>query len=90
LHIDRIELKNFRIYYGENTLDLHNDSERNLFIISGNNGYGKTTLITSLIWCLYGKLMQSVDSVYKNEIFRLGGYTNYAGRNLNKLAHQRE
>ncbi len=86
MHIDRIELRNYRIYYGENPIELPSDSERNLFIISGNNGYGKTTLITSLIWCLYGKLMQSVDDVYKNEIFQLGGYTNYASRNLNKLA----
>lgn len=86
MFLDRIVLKDFRIYYGENEIVFSKDDEKNVFIISGSNGYGKTTLLTALVWTLYGKLMIDVDEKYKSEIYDSGGYKKYALDNLNRLA----
>lgn len=59
--IREIELNNFRIYKGKNKIELFPDGNRNLIIVSGNNGFGKTTFLMSLVWCLYGKNMGKVD-----------------------------
>ena len=46
--IKEIELYNFRIYKGENIIDLTSDGKKNIFIVSGKNGFGKTTLTKML------------------------------------------
>lgn len=86
MFLDRIVLKDFRIYYGQNEIVFNKEGEKNVFIISGSNGYGKTTLLTALVWTLYGKLMIDVDEKYKSEIYDSGGYKKYALDNLNRLA----
>ena len=53
--IKNITLYNYRLYYGKNSIDFNVKDNRNLFIITGENGFGKTTFLHSLIWCLYGK-----------------------------------
>lgn len=86
--IKSIELNNFRIYKGVNKINLMPDGERNIIIISGNNGFGKTTFLMSLVWCLYGKSMEKVDDLYKKEIDEKGGYGKYIGNSLNVQAAQ--
>lgn len=87
--IKSIELNNFRIYKGVNRIDFTPNEDRNIVIISGNNGFGKTTFLMSLVWCLYGRQMDKVDDLYKKEIDEKGGYGRYIGNSLNKEA-QRE
>jgi len=82
--IDKVILNNYRVYQGINTVLFDYDHEKNITIISGNNGYGKTSFLTSLIWCLYGKLMADVDEKYKREILESGGYLKYCEKSLNK------
>lgn len=53
--IKEIELNNFRIYKGKNIINLLPNQEKNIVVVSGKNGYGKTTFLVSLVWCLYGK-----------------------------------
>ena len=86
--IKSIELNNFRIYRGANKIDLAPNGERNIIIVSGNNGYGKTTFLMSLVWCLYGKNMEKVDELYKKEIDEKGSYSKYIGNSLNSTAAQ--
>lgn len=86
--IKSIELNNFRIYRGVNKIDLTPNCERNIIIVSGNNGYGKTTFLMSLVWCLYGKNMEKVDELYKKEIDEKGSYSKYIGNSLNSSAAQ--
>ena len=57
-----IKLKNFRPYYGEQTIHFAADEYRNVTVIRGVNGTGKTSLLTALNWCLYG------DPFFKEEI----------------------
>jgi|SRR6218665_122111 len=84
--IKEIELHNFRIYKGENKIHFTSEENKNIFIISGKNGYGKTTFLMSMVWCLYGKNMQEVDDLYKKEIEEQGGYNKYIASSLNRLA----
>lgn len=50
----KIILENFGIFSGLNEFDLSLDGNRNIILIGGKNGNGKTTLFTSIKLCLYG------------------------------------
>lgn len=86
MFIKEIELNNFRIYKGKNKIDLVPENSKNIIVVSGKNGFGKTTFLMSLVWCLYGKQMEKVDELYQKEIADKGGYGKYIGNSLNRLA----
>ncbi|MBY0426589.1 MAG: DNA sulfur modification protein DndD [Cytophagales bacterium] len=88
--IKEIELNNFRIYKGVNAIDLSTKGKQNIIIVSGRNGFGKTTFLMSLVWCLYGKNMQEVDDLYKKEIVDQGNYPKYIANSLNRLSRSEE
>ena len=52
MRIDSITLVNFRQYKNAE-ISFSKDPHKNITIILGENGYGKTTLIRAFIWCLY-------------------------------------
>lgn len=84
--IKEIELNNFRIYQGYNKIELQTEKGKNIIVISGKNGFGKTTFLMSLVWCLYGKSMQEVDELYRKEIADQGAYAKYIANSLNRHA----
>ena len=84
--ITEIEINNFRIYKGKNRLELNTSEDKNITLISGKNGFGKTTFLMSLVWCLYGRQMQDVDELYDKEIKENGGYAKYIANSLNTKA----
>jgi len=84
MKINKIKLDNFRIYRGLNEIDLSSKKDKNISIIAGKNGFGKTTFLTSLIWCFYGKLMSQVEDKYKLDIRNSGGYESYLDSLLNR------
>ena len=84
--INSIELNNFRIYKGRNLISLNVTDEENIIIVSGKNGFGKTTFLMSLVWCLYGRQMSDVDEIYKKEIESNGNYRQYIKNSLNRQA----
>lgn len=87
MFIKEIELNNFRIYKGSNKINLLPQDNKNIIVVSGKNGFGKTTFLMSLVWCLYGKQMEKVDELYQKEITDKGGYGKYIGNSLNRLAN---
>lgn len=88
MYIKEIELRNFRIYKGKNTISLLPSDDKNVIIISGKNGFGKTTFLMSLVWCLYGRQMEKVDDLYEKEIRDKGNYTKYISESLNRNARE--
>lgn len=78
MKINRIKFHNFRIYKGDNEVLLNSSSpSKNINIIAGKNGFGKTTFLTSLIWCLYGKMMVEVEDKYRRDVRNAGGYEKF-------------
>lgn len=87
MKIKSIELNNFRLYKGINKIDFPNGNDKNLYLISGENGFGKTTFLHSLLWCLYGRLMADIDETFRKEISNIG-YNNIIINNLNHNCKQ--
>ncbi|WP_215222603.1 DNA sulfur modification protein DndD [Echinicola shivajiensis] len=81
-----VQFKNFRIYHGTNVIYLAPEEEKNINVVSGLNGFGKTTFLMGLVWCLYGRHMDEVDEFYKKEIKEFGGYDRYIINSLNNKA----
>lgn len=56
MRISKIELENYRPFKDDdNEIKLSTSSEKNINVIEGENGAGKTTILQALIWCLYGE-----------------------------------
>jgi DNA sulfur modification protein DndD len=84
MKINKIKFQNFRIYKGENEIQLTPNTSKNISIIAGKNGFGKTTFLTSLIWVFYGKMMSEVEDKYKKDIKNAGGYEKFLKTLLNR------
>ena len=74
MKISSINIENFRQYYDNINIDLNTEQGKNIVLIGGRNGYGKTNFLISLVWCLYGEKISQVDENFKKEI-----------QNINKL-----
>ena len=88
MRIRSITLTNFRLYNGANTVLFKEKEGQNIYLISGENGFGKTTFLHSLLWCLYGRLMTDIDEVVRKEIANKGGYNAFLKSNLNIISRQ--
>ena len=87
MYIKKILLNNYKIYHQQNVVEFEKNDIKNISIISGYNGFGKTTFLTSLVWCIYGKHMQEVQPYFKDKILQKGGYTKYLKSSLNHKAN---
>lgn len=56
MKINRIVLYNFNSYEGLNEFDFTSDAKKNIILIGGKNGAGKTSLFTAIKIALYGPL----------------------------------
>lgn len=54
LGYERLELNNYRYYYGEQELVFSTTPEKNVVVIKGDNGAGKSNILNAMTWCLYG------------------------------------
>lgn len=86
--IKSITLNNYRLYEGDNTIVFNNKEDKNICLISGENGFGKTTFLHSLIWCLYGRLITEVEAEVRKDITN-NGYNAFLKGNLNNNARAR-
>jgi DNA repair protein SbcC/Rad50 len=53
IKIREIKLRNFRAYKEENIISI---GEEQLILLTGENGYGKTSLIDAIEWCITGDI----------------------------------
>lgn len=80
--INNITLYNYRLYEGTNTIKFSPANSKNIYLISGENGFGKTTFLHSLLWCLYGRLISDIEAETRKDIASLG-YNAFLKSNLN-------
>ena len=65
MKLEEITLRNFRQYYGEQKIEFATSRERNVTVIHGVNGAGKTSLFLALNWCLYGEGTEGLNLINK-------------------------
>ena len=80
--ISKIALNNYRLYQGVNEIEFKVKNGKNIYLISGENGFGKTTFLHSLIWCLYGRLITEVEADVRKDIVKTG-YKEFLKGNFN-------
>jgi DNA sulfur modification protein DndD len=86
MKFSNIEIHNFRQYYNSVKVDLETNEERNIIIIGGKNGFGKTNILLSIVWCLYGDKISQIDENFKKEIQKEKNYSLFMQKSLNNTA----
>lgn len=64
MKLDTLIIKNFRQYYGgedEQKISFSKSSDKNVTVIHGENGSGKTALLNAFSWLMYGKISKAFD-----------------------------
>ena len=76
----KIQLHNFGIYCGDHELQLTKTADRNITLVGGMNGRGKTTILDAIFITFYGKrALPLIQDEVKN-------YNNLMARFINKSA----
>lgn len=86
MRFSNIEINNFRQYYNSVNIDLTTSSDKNIIIIGGRNGYGKTNFLLSIVWCLYGDKISQIDENFKKEIQKEKNYSSFMQQSINWTA----
>lgn len=86
--ISKISLSNYRLYQGVNEIEFKVKKGKNIYLISGENGFGKTTFLHSLIWCLYGRLITEVEAEVRKDIVK-AGYKEFLKGNFNNAVRNK-
>tara|TARA_R110001583_G_scaffold195272_2_gene371342 strand:+ start:2568 stop:4670 length:2103 start_codon:yes stop_codon:yes gene_type:complete len=86
MKLSNIEINNFRQYYNSVDIDLTTNSDQNIIVIGGRNGYGKTNLLLSIVWCLYGDKISQIDDNFKKEIQKEKNYSSFMQQSINWTA----
>lgn len=86
MKFSNIEINNFRQYYKSVNIDLTTNSDKNIIIIGGRNGYGKTNFLLSIVWCLYGDKISQIDENFKKEIQKEKNYSSFMQQSINWTA----
>jgi energy-coupling factor transporter ATP-binding protein EcfA2 len=54
VQIETMNLENYKQFVGKNQIEFSTDAKRNITLIRGSNGSGKTNLVGAMRWCLDG------------------------------------
>ena len=63
MQLEKIEFKDFRQFKGKQTLIIADEQKRNVTVVYGKNGRGKTGIFRALMYCLYGDRSLSQDEL---------------------------
>jgi len=86
MKFSKIEINNFRQYYNNVDVDLETKDDKNIIIIGGKNGYGKTNFLLSIVWCLFGDKISQIDENFKKEIQKEKNYSSFMQQSINWTA----
>lgn len=77
MYIRSITVEDFLPFQGKQRVEFSTDGERNVTLIMGDNGSGKTSLAQAFEWCLYGRAPKDstqVINAYVRDRIRAGSY----------------
>lgn len=74
--INKLTLKNFRSYEEECTFDFTPNGDKNVILIGGENGAGKSTIFEAIKLCFYGPATYGYQGYNSNYISRIKGNIN--------------
>lgn len=84
MRVEQVVFTHYRLYEGRNVITFP-QGEGKIHLVCGENGFGKTTLLQGLLWCLYGKHAREISkglhaprSSYQQELQRNMNHTTYA------------
>ncbi len=83
MRINKLILKNFKAYEDETSFDFNTSKYKNIILIGGKNGAGKSTIFEAIKLCIYGPL------AYKYQGFN-GQYIHKIKSNINNNALKNE
>ena len=66
--LQKISITNFRQYKGTTEIAFSTDKKKNVTVIMGENGTGKTTLAQAFMWVLYGETEFKVKELLNREL----------------------
>lgn len=78
--VERIELSDFRCFYGTREIEFSIDPEKNVTLIHAENGVGKTTILNAMLWCFYGMTtarFEKREDLVNHDAIRAGRSTGY-------------
>lgn len=52
--LQRLIMNDFRQFENNNRMDFPPIGDKHVNIVFASNGVGKTTILTAIVWCLYG------------------------------------
>lgn len=75
----RIELNNFRQFYGRQVLEFSIDNEKRVTLIHAENGVGKTAFLNAILWCFFETTTDNFSEPSKiiNKVAKSEGKTTY-------------
>jgi DNA sulfur modification protein DndD len=60
--LQRLHIENFRQFHGTQDIEFAASENRNVTLVHGFNGAGKTALLNAFVWCLYGQTTPDFES----------------------------
>lgn len=84
MHFSEIELYNFGIYKGQHNIELiDQQNKKNITLVGGMNGRGKTTILDAIFLCLYGR--KAIEYI----VGKKEAYNNVLKDRINKSAEDK-
>ena len=77
MKIKSLRLKNFKSFEDEVYFDFETNGSKNIVLIGGENGAGKSSLFEAMKLCIYGPLTYGYQGFVSNYIAKIKSYMNY-------------
>ena len=71
MKINKLVLKNFRSYEETTTFDFTTTNEKNIILVGGKNGAGKSTIFEAIKLCIYGPMAYKYQGFNSSYISRI-------------------
>ena len=71
MKINKLKLKNFRSYEDETTFDFSTTKDKNIILVGGKNGAGKSTIFEAIKLCIYGPTAYKYQGFNSNYIAKV-------------------